>query len=157
TAKEHLYWNLLGPWRWKDSRWSGQSPKDEREQEFRYAMGTMRKIINDPKCNSLLRKHVPYVPVSVARKYLTTWIERVPSHPHPQKKGVLRKQTNVLRNLYIADTLALVQRKHGLNVTRACKCVADALFDLKLPPWSKKSVETIWGKHRHRYPDLLRR
>jgi len=141
AAKTHLYWNLKGPWQWEDSRWSGKSPKDDREQEFRYAMGEARKKIIDE------------VPDPRARKYFTTWLERVPSRPRPQKKGQLREQTNALRNLYIADTLALVRRNYGLNVKQACSCVARALFELKLKPWSEKSVVTIWNKHRRRYPE----
>ena len=135
TAKEHLYWNLKGCWRWEDSRWSGQSPKDEREQEYRYAMEAVRKKINQ-------------VPDPVERKYLTTWHERVPSRPRLQEKGVLREQTNALRNPYIADTVALVRRKHGFNVKQACSAVAKALRELDLAPRSEKSVVTIWNKYR---------
>src|SRR5262245_55625012 len=95
TAKQHLCWTLVSKRRWADSRWSGQSPEAEREQEFRYAMGGVRKKIESG------------VPDPEERKYLTTWLERAHQRPRPQKKGVLREQTNALRNLYIADTVAL--------------------------------------------------
>jgi hypothetical protein len=150
TAKEYLYWTLVSDRRWADSRWSGKGPEDEWAQEFRYAMRVMQKIINDPECDSLLRK---YAPVPGARKELTRWLWRSRrADPPPRKKGKLREQMTALRSPHVAYAVALVRHKHiKLNVNQACESVAKAVRDLKLTgdaPRNKKSVQTIWGKYQ---------
>ena len=161
-AKEYLYWVLVSDRRWADSRWSGQSPRDEWEQEFRYTMGVAQKIINDPECDSLLRKYAPYIPAREARKAITTWLARASPPPPPRKKkkakqmntatsGELREQTNALRNQHIAYAVALVRRNYEFNVKLACSIVAKAVCELRLTgeaPRSTKRVTTIWGKYR---------
>jgi hypothetical protein len=78
AARNRLYWVLVYDRRWEDSRWSGQSPKDEWEKGFYPAIEIARQIINDPACDSLLHKHAR---VPGARKPIIAALERARPRP----------------------------------------------------------------------------
>jgi hypothetical protein len=159
-ARSCLFWTLVSDRRWADSRWSGQDPKDDWEQGFRHAIALARKIINDPACDSLLRKHAP---VPGAREAITAALQR--ARPRPRKKGELREQMNALRDQRIAEMVALTCQD-GFYVNRgsatkdherresACSIVAEALSKLGFK-LSEKRVKAIWDKHKKTYSRLL--
>jgi hypothetical protein len=161
TARVRLYWTVVSDRRWADSRWSGQDPKDDWEQSFRDVVEVARKIINDPACDSLLRKHAP---VPRAREAITAVLER--ARPRPRKKGELREQMNSLRDQRIAEVVALTC-KDGFYVSRgsatkdrerresACSIVAQALRELGFKRLGEKRVKAIWDKHKKTYSRLL--
>jgi len=161
TARVRLYWTLVSDRRWADSRWSGQDPRKEWEQGFHDAVAVARKIINDPACDSVLRKHAPF---PGALEIITAALER--ARPRPRKKGELRKQMNTLRDQWIAEMVALTS-KNGFYVHRgsatkdrgrresACSIVAQALRELGFKKLSEERVEAIWDKHKKTFSRLL--
>jgi hypothetical protein len=156
-AKEHLYWTLVSDRRSADSRWSGQSPKVEWERGFHDALKIAREKENDPVIAAALEQ----------------------ACQRPREKGVLREQTNALRNQYIAEAVALTCRDGTISPTRnkdakgnrresGCSIVAEALRQLRLElgeeasrPFGLKlretSVADIWAKHGQAYHHLLPR
>jgi hypothetical protein len=161
AAREHLYWVLVWKRRWKYSRWSGQDPKDDWENSFRDWIEVQIKIINDPAYDSLLRKY--YADGPNAREANIAMLKR--ARTLPRKKGVLREQTNALRNQYIAGAVALTCRDGTFPPTRnknpktkatrnrkesGCSIVAKALSQLKIT-MNENSVTNIWTKHKHLY------
>lgn len=160
SARQQLYWTLVSDLRWADSRWSGQDPRVEWEQGFYDAVKVARNIINDPACDSLLRKHAV---VPGGREIITAALER--ACPRPRKKGELREQINSLRDQRIAEMVAATcnKRFHAKrgSATKdherresACSIVAQALRKLGFK-LSEKRVEAIWDKHKKTYSRLL--
>jgi hypothetical protein len=159
-VRTRLYWTLVSDRRWADSRWSGQDPRDEWERGFHDAVEVARKIINDPACDSLLRKHAG---VPGARELIAAALKR--ARPRSRKKGELREQMNTLRDQWIAEAVALTS-KDGFDVHRggatkdhgrresACSIVAQALRELGFK-LSEKRVEAIWDEHKKTYSRLL--
>jgi hypothetical protein len=164
AARNHLYWRLKSPWRWIDSRWSGQSPRKEREKGFYAAIEAVRQIINDPACDSLISKHA----YPGARAAITTALGR--ARLQPPKKGEWRKQDNALRNQWIAEIVALTCRDGTFSPTRnkdpkaarnrresGCSVVAQALRELGFKNLGEARVAAIWAKHKQTYRHLLPR
>jgi hypothetical protein len=159
-----LHWKLISDRRWVDSRWSGKSPKDEREEGFHNAVEIAQKIINDPTCDDLLNKHAR---VPGARPMIIAALEI--ARPRPRKKGEVREQMNSLRNEWIAEAVALTCRDGAFLPTRnrdakkenrresGCSIIAKALRQLGVKPSSEKSVAKIWADHGQAYRYLLPR